>query len=523
MTYCKIGSHTNASATLNYGKFKNGKKRENIVVAAINCTPETAKEEFAFVRNLYGKNDGIQVHTIIQSFDSGVTMEQANKIGIETAQRLFPGHQVVVYTHCDGKGGKIHNHIMANAVNFETGKKYDNHGLIYKARETSDEICQSHGLGIIPYDTPTKKEIELTSQGVKPWKDKLRETLNKAKSTAKNLDEFKETLKNEGIEINVRNSRKEGGQAWTYVVNREDWGLKGRKIRGRTLGDDYTFSRITKSVSKNQKQSEDVKPTPKPEKNTAHNIFANTRHKYEKIKDKYNQDLTDILNYCSPTESKSDIILGDDGKPQIIETKYKDPIYGKDFIKDNINAIKLVASKDFSQAAKSLSPETMMRYVVNLHGTNFATLSEATSAITTIKNETPNFAGQLLQYTLNTNEYKIAYKAEKGVWSNMTPKIASTSKSEAKGVAKLGRVSRVITGQRRISGGMGGMSHTSINTKQNRNGILSNLVSKLSGDGDKWTNLDLPRIKQQWDDDWAWLSEAEKAEIRANLDNIDRY
>lgn len=514
---------------MTYGEYKHGKKRDNIIIDAINCTPKTAKEEFALVRNLWGKNDGIQVHTVIQSFDSGVTMEEANKIGIETAQRLFPGHQVVVYTHCDGKGGKVHNHIMANAVNIENGRKFDNHGLIYKAREVSDEICKERGLTVIPYDNPTRKEQELKLQGITPWKDELRKILDEAKETSKNLDEFKARLKNEGIEINERNSRKEGGKALTYIVTRTDWGLNGRKIRGRTLGDDYTYAKIVQCIKKpKMTQSEEVTPsstsTPKPMQDTPHNAFK--WHKRKSIKDKYNQDLADVLNYCGPVEIKTDFVFGDDGKPISIDTPYKDPIYADSNLKQNLTAIKMIANNDFAGAAKSLPPDTMMRYVVNFYGTNTEAIIKAAESITNYNDESSDFTAKLLQNTLKTTEYKIASEKEKGVWSAIRPKMTNTWKGNAgsKVNGTIGRVSRVISGQMRRSFGVGSSNtHTTSNSSKQSGGggILSQLSKILTGG--KYARLDVPRIKQQWDDDWAWLSEADRAERRANLDHIDHY
>lgn len=422
MTYCKVGSHTNAAATLAYGRYKNGKKRENIVINAINCSPKTAKEEFALVRNLYGKNDGVQIHTIIQSFsdEDNLSMEEVNAIGIETAKRICPGHQAVVITHQDGVGGKKHNHIMFNSVKFETGQKFNNHALLYKAREISDEICEERGLKTIPHDNPTKFEEKLKSRGEKPWKDKLREILNEAKSIAKNLDEFKEIIKSEGIEINERNSRKEGGKAWTYIIERNDWQTKAKitKIRGRTLGDDFTYAKIRQCVNKPKViQSEEVKPT------------------------------------TSTSKQNS--------MPQ----------------NDYVSAIKMIAKKDFAGAAQKFFADTsnnaddkaqiFMRYVVSCHGTDDKALFDAVDAVTNCKGETPIFTGQLLQGTLKTDEYQQSFN----------------------------------------HGGKG---------------ILSGILDKISGKDDKWASLVLTK-KPEEIGDWNTLSEAEKAEIRANLDNIDRY
>src|SRR5699024_12717084 len=71
---------------------------------------------------------------------------KANQVGLELAKKLAPNHEVAVYTHDDTN--HVHNHIVINSVNFETGKKYQAHGkeAIERARSLSDEVCKSHDL-----------------------------------------------------------------------------------------------------------------------------------------------------------------------------------------------------------------------------------------------------------------------------------------------------------------------------------------------------------------------------------------
>ena len=69
MAYVKVGSHASASACLTYGEYKDGERREGVEVGGVNCTPETAKQEFRAARIMWDKEDGLQCHTVIQSFD----------------------------------------------------------------------------------------------------------------------------------------------------------------------------------------------------------------------------------------------------------------------------------------------------------------------------------------------------------------------------------------------------------------------------------------------------------------------
>lgn len=395
MAYVKIGSSKNAAACLTYGEYKNGNRRKNIVVHALNCYPDSAKEEFQLTRNLWNKDDGIQTHTIIQSFsdDDNITMEEVNNIGLETAKKLFPAHQVVVYTHCDGKGQKKHNHIMISAVNLENGLKINNHGLLEKARAVSDEICKAHNLSIIPFDTPTKAETALKIKGVKPWKEKLKEILNHAKNECKNLSEFITYLKAQNITINERKSNKEaGGKAWTYIINRSDWGLKTQniKIRGRRLGNDYTYDSIANAL-----------------KEKSNNI---TKDAVVKPQHQHNQELADLLHYYARFNSK-------------------DKIYDKAYLINNIEVIKKIANKEFDEAfkifenfSKNNDALTFMRMVVNCHGTDGNILKSAIETVTEQFCESPVFTAKLLNSTLNSAEYNKAFENpnKKGIWSKIT-------------------------------------------------------------------------------------------------------
>src|SRR5699024_1275157 len=108
-----------------------------------NLDIDDAKAQMKQRTELFTKNEGLQAHHVIQSFKPDeVTPEKANQVGLELAEKLAPGHEVAVYTHDDTD--HIHNHIVINSVNFETGKKYQAHGkeAIERARSLSDEVCK---------------------------------------------------------------------------------------------------------------------------------------------------------------------------------------------------------------------------------------------------------------------------------------------------------------------------------------------------------------------------------------------
>src|SRR5699024_4935189 len=88
-----------------------------------NLDIDYANSQMKQTRELYSKNDGIQAHHVIQSLKPDeVTPEKANQVGLELDKKLAPNHEVAVYTHDDTN--HVHNNLVINSVNFETGKKY---------------------------------------------------------------------------------------------------------------------------------------------------------------------------------------------------------------------------------------------------------------------------------------------------------------------------------------------------------------------------------------------------------------
>lgn len=243
MAYVKVGSSKSATACLTYGEFKEKKRREDVVIGSVNCRTESAKAEFKAVRFLWHQENGIQAHTVIQSFDDDITMEKANELGVETAKRLAKGHQAVVFTHNDGDGGKIHNHIVINAVNMENGSKINTSGFLYRARDISNEISREENLHVIK-ERKAKLRYTQAEQGIInrkdiSWKDEIREVIEVAKNICDNVNDFVNFLCNHGVTINERNTKKEeGGKAWTYYHK------NGNKVRASKLGDEYLRSKI---------------------------------------------------------------------------------------------------------------------------------------------------------------------------------------------------------------------------------------------------------------------------------------
>lgn len=232
MATIKLGSTKNGSALLKYAE------KRSEVSQGVNCDVEYVRSQMRATRQIWGKNEGIQAHHIVQSFQPGeITAELANQIGVELAKKIAPGHEIAVYTHTDKE--HIHNHIVINAVHTETGKKYVSHAdQLYRIREVSDELCKQYGLSVVHEPSALQRyhqaEYGLAKRGEMSWKDELRQSIDFAKENTKSWEACKDLLKKEfGIEV------KERGTYASYKhpdVNR--W------VRGKTLGLAYERGNI---------------------------------------------------------------------------------------------------------------------------------------------------------------------------------------------------------------------------------------------------------------------------------------
>ncbi|TMW42567.1 hypothetical protein DOY81_012353 [Sarcophaga bullata] len=216
----------------------------------LNVDPKYAIGQMEHVRHVYDKTDGVQAHLFIQSFAPGeVTPQQANDLGIELAQAISDDkhYQVAVYTHNDTK--HIHNHLVLNAVDFETGLKYQQSFDIKRVRELSDHICEQHDLSVIYYEQADRKpisEIKAKEKGHFIWKDELREritlVLNDPHSV--DLESFKKRATDYDLDIRFRGK----GVSYAFV----DSNGKKRISRGAKLGDNYNLDEIDSSLRYNK-------------------------------------------------------------------------------------------------------------------------------------------------------------------------------------------------------------------------------------------------------------------------------
>lgn len=231
-------------AALRYAQ--NDKKTDQTMyVSAINCPKQRAYQCMMTTKQRYRKFGGNVAYHGFQSFKTGeVTPDEAHKIGIETAKRMWRDYEVVVTTHLNTDN--IHNHLVVNSVSFKTGRKFENHvSDHYRLREISDLICGERGKSVLPpskFKGSSKKEYWVKKNGGMTHRDMLRKDIDSIIKNSIMWTHFKENLKGFGYEI-VRDDDYEH-----ISVKAEGW---KRPVRLDSLGDNYTIDAIERRMERN--------------------------------------------------------------------------------------------------------------------------------------------------------------------------------------------------------------------------------------------------------------------------------
>ena len=216
-------------------------------VSGINCPAVRAYKQMIATKHRYGKLGGNVAYHGYQSFKSGeVTPEEAHKIGIETAKRMWgENYEIVVTTHLNTEN--IHNHFVINSVSFKTGKKFENHISDHiRLRELSDEVCKEFNKSVIEnakFYNGNKKTYWLHKQGKKTHRDILRDDVDFAVKAAGNLMEF------ERIMINMEYSFNRNIMSAHPSVIAKGW---QRPVRIDSLGEEYSTEGLVKRIADNK-------------------------------------------------------------------------------------------------------------------------------------------------------------------------------------------------------------------------------------------------------------------------------
>ena len=196
MAYVKhTAVHTTPKAHLKY--ILNPDKNEKMkYVTGICCGDdlETAYDNFKEIFENYNtekfddcqfsKKSGkrhIRIHSYTQSFDSSVSPEEAHRIGVEWAKKVFGENRpIIVSTHSNTD--YCHNHIAVCPYDLDGIRWHSNYKTLQFVRKRSDEICLEHNLDITRNprrkSTIGYKEHDARKKGYS-WKRKMADTIDR--------------------------------------------------------------------------------------------------------------------------------------------------------------------------------------------------------------------------------------------------------------------------------------------------------------------------------------------------------
>ena len=197
-------------------------------------------ERMTATKRRFGKTGGNVAYHGYQSFQTGeVTPEEAHKIGLKTARRMWgKEYEIVVTTHLNTDN--LHNHFVVNSVSFKTGRKFENHiSDHHRLREISDAVCLEYGKSVLKeaeFYGGKKKEYWLKQSGGMSHRELLKVDIDTAISQSTNFKAFEIRLKDMGYEI------RRGEEYAHYSVKAPGW---QRAVRLDRLGEELAKSIIS--------------------------------------------------------------------------------------------------------------------------------------------------------------------------------------------------------------------------------------------------------------------------------------
>lgn len=177
----------------------------------------------------------------------------ALQIATRIVKEFFPAYHAVLSVHNDTE--HKHVHMIISAVHPTTGKKINMNDSDYRRmKDRADELSLEYGLTAIGWREAVRKkrgeeilpnlpvnycfaERGMHGQGKASWKDELRCAIEAARAQSGSLHEFREYLADSDVTL-TRCTEK--GIVYKYKDH--------PPVRGDTLGGDYTFAAIWKSI-----------------------------------------------------------------------------------------------------------------------------------------------------------------------------------------------------------------------------------------------------------------------------------
>jgi hypothetical protein len=184
-----------------------------------------------------------------------VSLSQLRSVTMSWVEENFGDYEVAVVYHDDNEHHVPHAHVIVNNTNLVTGRRLqdpDPRAL----KRSAQRIAREHGLscyedeprdpetGVIPDSEAYARrnahivERDRVARGEYSWVGDIRARVDVAKCIAKSPDDFRQALREMGV--NVRESASRKGD-WVYSLA----GTPSRQVTGSKLGASYTRREVT--------------------------------------------------------------------------------------------------------------------------------------------------------------------------------------------------------------------------------------------------------------------------------------
>lgn len=246
------GRHKNVD---DYADYLEKGRIEGMNTVGENCSEQWVKD-FELTAASWNKLTNNVAIEFIQSWDkeesARIGFARLQQVGVEAAQKAFPGHQFVVVPHLNDKGN-YHNHVLICPVSAEDGKRLQcNFTERGRFTKETDKICLELGLRVQDRKNSALREklskeahMMLRKSGFNPIQLQIMRAADVARTYSRSLEEYRSIMLSFNINVHDR------GKALSYYHPDREKG-----IRDRSLGENYKKEGLNEQFSRNRKQFE---------------------------------------------------------------------------------------------------------------------------------------------------------------------------------------------------------------------------------------------------------------------------
>lgn len=220
------------------------KTQQGRLIGGHNCQPEYAYEQMKETKRHFGKTNKRQAYHFIISFAEGeVDADTAFAFTQDFVKEYLADKYEAVYTVHDNTK-HIHSHVVFNSVSCFDGIKYQykNGDWTRDIQPITNRLCEKYGLSIFEIEKGNARVENKIEQwdshksGPFLWGDMVKRDVDACILQAETFEEFVVLMKSKGYEVK---------QNKYLAVKGMDM---GRFVRLKTLGEDYTESRIQERI-----------------------------------------------------------------------------------------------------------------------------------------------------------------------------------------------------------------------------------------------------------------------------------